>query len=649
MNPNTPRLASLLAILVIASSFLGAASLPTPIAVNDNRTLAGELRNGVLTIRLELGEGAWHPESEDGEVFTVYAFGEAGKPLQNPGPLIRVPEGTEIHAILHNALPVAATVHGLHARPGDEKDVLQLPPDATKEVRFKTGTAGTYYYWATTTGHSILQRMPVETQLGGALIVDPPGTVATDRVFVIGVYYQDPPFRAGIPQEGTINGKAFPYAEQPTYKVGETVHWRWLNISTSEHAMHLHGFYYHLDATGDGEHFQAYKEVERPLIVTRLVNGGETFDMTWVPERPGRWLFHCHMLIHMSPTDWNAARVGSQQGHGIPRLLPATSGSRGATPATDYAHQHGEGMGPGGMGGIVVGITVVDEKEKTKATSWRAERKLQLAIDERKDGSRPHYTLTARDLAQPPGPPPASPPLIGPPIVLTSGQPAEIEVVNHTSHPTAIHWHGIELESYYDGVPGWTGTSQQTTPAIQPGESFVARMAPPRAGTFIYHTHWHDSEQLDNGIYGPLIVLPPGKQFDPATDKILIFSEGVFEPFGAMVMINGGPQPTPLRLTTGTKYRFRLINISANFGRMRVSLRQDGVPVQWRIIAKDGADLPAGAAIPQTAETAITVGETYDLEYEARTPQDLALEILLPGLKLRAAQGLVFAENPAGR
>ena len=55
----------------------------------------GALRDGVLTIHLELGKGEWRPESEDGDVFAVYAFGEAGKPLQNPGPLIRVAEGTE--------------------------------------------------------------------------------------------------------------------------------------------------------------------------------------------------------------------------------------------------------------------------------------------------------------------------------------------------------------------------------------------------------------------------------------------------------------------------------------------------------------------------------------------------------------------------
>jgi FtsP/CotA-like multicopper oxidase with cupredoxin domain len=170
-------------------------------------------------------------------------------------------------------------------------------------------------------------------------------------------------------------------------------------------------------------------------------------------------------------------------------------------------------------------------------------------------------------------------------------------------------------------------------------------MTPPRAGTFIYHTHWHDQNQLENGIYGPLIVLPTGQKFDPASDKTFLFSLGVFEPFASLILINGHPQPSPLKLITGTKYRFRLINISPNNSRLRASLRKAGAPVQWRIIAKDGADLPPAAATVQTAELGITVGETYDFEFEADTPQELALEVYLPGPKLRVTQGLVFAAS----
>ncbi len=636
MTRNAVRASYLLGFLVVASSFLCATDRPHAIIANDNRSPAGELRDGVLNLSLELGEGQWHPEDEDGRVLAVYALGETGRTLQNPGPLIRVPQGTEIHVHLHNGLPVVATVHGLHERPGSAEDALILQPAATQDVRFKAGEPGAYYYWASTTGSPLERRLPIETQLAGAFIVDPPGDAATDRVFVIGVWYKNAPFRVGSPQVATINGKSWPYTERFTFMPGETVRWRWLNPSISAHAMHLHGFYYHLDGVGDAEQYKSYKEAERPLIVTKFIETGQNFDMTWVPERAGRWLFHCHMVIHMSPPEWSL--LAEKPEHGA------------ATTATHQEHPYAAETQHAGMGGLVLGITV-GGNESVKPAVWHAERRLQLTLDERTGGTQPRYALQLRDLARLPSvlPEPTTPQLIGPPIVLTRGQPVEIEIVNRSKQPTAIHWHGIELESYYDGVAGWTGTPQQTSPAINPGESFLVRMVPPRAGTFIYHTHWHDREQLENGIYGPLIVVPSDQKFNPESDKTFLFSLGEFEPFGPLLLINGHPQPAPLRLVAGKKYHFRLINITPNNAEMRASLRKAGAPVQWRIVAKDGADLPPVAALLQTAEFGITVGETYDFEYEASTPEELALEIYLPVPKLRVTQGLVFVANPGGK
>jgi FtsP/CotA-like multicopper oxidase with cupredoxin domain len=91
------------------------------------------------------------------------------------------------------------------------------------------------------------------------------------------------------PAVATINGKSWPYAERMTFQLGETVRWRWLNPGVSSHAMHLHGFYFHLDGIGDAERYKLYSQSERPLIVTKLIEPGQTFDMTWVPERAGRW------------------------------------------------------------------------------------------------------------------------------------------------------------------------------------------------------------------------------------------------------------------------------------------------------------------------------------------------------------------------
>jgi hypothetical protein len=59
----------------------GAATSRAEIVTHDNRTTAGELRDGVLTLELVAGRGNWLPERDVGPAHDVYAFGEAGKPL----------------------------------------------------------------------------------------------------------------------------------------------------------------------------------------------------------------------------------------------------------------------------------------------------------------------------------------------------------------------------------------------------------------------------------------------------------------------------------------------------------------------------------------------------------------------------------------
>jgi hypothetical protein len=51
----------------------------------------------------------------------------------------------------------------------------------------------------------------------------------------------------------------------------------------------------------------------------------------------------------------------------------------------------------------------------------------------------------------------------------------------------------------------------------------------------------------------------------------------------------------------------------------------------------------------QKADQLITVGETYDFEYEAGAPEELAIEAYLPGPKVRVTQGLLFTAKPPGR
>ena len=75
------------------------------IKANDNRLPSGRLTDGVLTIDLEARVGLWYPEERDGPALEVQGFAEAGRPLEIPGSMIRVPEGTEISVHIRNAIP----------------------------------------------------------------------------------------------------------------------------------------------------------------------------------------------------------------------------------------------------------------------------------------------------------------------------------------------------------------------------------------------------------------------------------------------------------------------------------------------------------------------------------------------------------------
>jgi manganese oxidase len=598
-------------------------SLP-PVIANDNRTPAGQLKNGILELRLELRQGVWYPEDESGGHRDVYAFAEAGHALQSSGPLIRVPHGTKIHATIHNTLPLTAKIYGLHRHPGDPKDALNLASGETRELRFLAGEPGTYMYWGTTSDKTSVElRAGAETMLSGAFVIDASGTNQDDRIFVLGIWTKDP----AIGFEGqiaSINGKSWPYTERLTLKLGEIIHWRVINPTEDDHAMHLHGFYFTVDGQGDGEHYESYSETRRRWAVTAHVDSGHVFEMTWTPDRAGNWLFHCHMLAHMTP-----AKV----------LVP----EEGQVAAYSSSTLHDRSMG---MGGLVLGITVLPgPTSKPSPVATTTARKLQLVISDN-PGKIPLYKLEVNDPMRPvPSDKKESSSLLGPPLVLVRGEATEIEVKNLSSNPTVIHWHGIQVESYYDGVAGWTGSGQQITPPVAPGTSFVVHMSPPRAGTFIYHTHWHDSAQLLNGLYGPLIVLEPGQKYDPEHDRTFVFSGGVYAPFGYLLLVNGHPQPDPVELHTSTRYRLRLINITDSGANLRVRLMIKGVPVHWTVIAKDGADLPPTQLRASTADMGITVGETYDVEYQAETAGLADLEIRQPSFPTPVTLPLKFVED----
>jgi FtsP/CotA-like multicopper oxidase with cupredoxin domain len=600
---------------------------------NDNRVAAGTMKDGILTLRLVARQAAWHPDGASGCGLRVNAFAEEGKPARIPGPLIRVPVGTDVHIILRNALDDAVRIRGLLERPigwltltsgqaqiAMDSTAVEIAKGDTREIRFRANVPGNFYYWgirsATDTVRPTGRLRPDlattdDGQLVGALIVDPVGGSPPDRIIVLthtrvaGAPSIEDPARAR--EVNAINGLSWPHSERVSASVGDTLRWRVLNPAATSHTMHLHGFYFRILARG---FVSAYDSVLPPsrqeTVVSEFMPPNRTMTMEWVPERPGNWLFHCHFLIHMSP----AQRV-----------------DRVFDPATAARNARHDDHGVDAMAGPIVGITVRASRGRAAPASVPPRRVLRLFANERPRvfGELPGMGFVLQSGDTPPAPDSIRIP--GSPLILTRGEPTQITVVNRLRVGLGVHWHGIELESYFDGVPGVSGAPGRLMSAIQPGDSFAVHMTPPRAGTFIYHVHSEQSDELNSGLYGSLIVLEPGRGWDPETDHVFVLSNGGPGDSFETIFINGSATPAAIEMRRGVPNRLRFISIPANGEFVVRVLDASNNEVAWRQIARDGADLPADAIRRMPARTRVDVGITKDFELTPDQPGALVLEV----------------------
>ena len=601
--------AAFLWVLLLASAERPAPRVDAPrAAANDNRRPAGVIRRDTLVLQLLVGKAEWYPEGPDGPHITIEAFGEEGKSLSIPAPLIRVVTGTPIRATVRNALS-DSTIHviGLGTHPIPAGDTLHIPPGASAEVTFQPGAPGTYLYRAVI-GNDPDGRPSERETANGAFVVDPVGGSPADRIFVINVIQYESESR-GLRMAIGFNGKSWPHTERLPMMVGDSARWRLVNGTTRGHPLHLHGFYFRVDGIGDGLSSRTLPVDARRLAVTEQVQPWGTRAITWSPDRPGNWLFHCHLMFHVTAE----ARLDHHAPHG------------GDDHSTDpNAH----------MAGLVLGIPVASRPGESYARTG-APRRLDLFFQQ--GGRRGSIPVTYSYVLQrgPKPPAPDSLEVSGSPIVVTRGTATDIVVHNRAREATSVHWHGIELESWSDGVAGWSSRGAAMAPAIAPGDSFTARLTLPRAGTFIYHTHLNDVAQVTGGAAGPLLVLEPGEIFDPARDHVYL-STWHGRPLRALnipgVLVNGDSLTSaPKELEKGVIHRLRLINIGAA-GIVRFSLRMDTTLVQWKARAKDGAELPPALRVAQAATQPVSVGETYDFDFTPPGPgaYELSAVALIP-------------------
>ncbi len=277
---------------ILAASAAGAAapvatnSGPAQVALGDGPAGVAGSRFNDPDVEIDLTADVVQWEVLDGEFVEVWAYNG-----QYPGPEIRVKVGDKVRINLTNNLPEATTIHwhGLEV-PNDQDGVPgitqpDIPAGGSWTYEFVAPKAGTSMY------HTHSNTLKQLTKgLFGAFIVEPrEGLPQYDREYTLllhetGGFY-------------TINGHSFPKTLEDSLlkiKTGERVLIRMINAGQAHHPMHLHGHQFTVVQL-DGN------PLTNPLVVnTQDIAPGQTVDVEVLGTNPGTWVFHCHIILHVT-------------------------------------------------------------------------------------------------------------------------------------------------------------------------------------------------------------------------------------------------------------------------------------------------------------------------------------------------------------
>lgn len=225
-----------------------------------------------------------------------------------PGPTAIAYEGEKIRFIVTNNLPEPTTVHfhGMHEPNEDDgvagvSQLAPIQPGQTYTYEFTPGHAGFFAYHAHAS--SAVQELK---GLEGVFVILPTSERASDHadrdyLFTLQSFF--------VPSDGApvvvfppggefnfhvMNGKTRDAAAELPAKVGETIKLRFYNASQLDHSMHLHGF----DMIVVAQNGHGRPEDGRYAVTTVDEGPGNFFEVTFKPDKPGKWIFHCHFPHH---------------------------------------------------------------------------------------------------------------------------------------------------------------------------------------------------------------------------------------------------------------------------------------------------------------------------------------------------------------
>ncbi|WP_339728122.1 multicopper oxidase domain-containing protein [Maribacter stanieri] len=133
----------------------------------------------------------------------------------------------------------------------------------------------------------------------------------------------------------------------------------------------------------------------------------------------------------------------------------------------------------------------------------------------------------------------------GPTLNFNEGEYAIIYVKNEMSVESSIHWHGMLLPNFYDGVP------YLSTPPIEPGKTLKYEFAIKQSGTYWYHSHTMLQEQ--SGVFGSIVIQPREKTLEYDREQVLVLSDWTNEkPRDVMRFLKRGTEWYNIRKGTAT-------------------------------------------------------------------------------------------------
>lgn len=273
---------------------------PSPVGVDTSALPVRSKADAIETLPFEIdeeGTKVFHLSVEEvmwdyGDGNPIYSWGYEG---QLPGPDIRVTLGDRVRVIVTNHLPEPTTVHwhGIDIEWEDDgvPTVTQNPiaPGETYTYDFVATPVGTSIYHTHGSHHGD-EAKQMDMGLAGPFIVepieddDPPDQ---DIVWILTERIQDGLY--------SIDGAIFPTVPRIVVREGERIRVRMINAGSSTiHPMHLHGHQFTIVAT-DGNPVPKVAQLTRNV---QSVLPGESYDVEFIANNPGHWLFHCHELQH---------------------------------------------------------------------------------------------------------------------------------------------------------------------------------------------------------------------------------------------------------------------------------------------------------------------------------------------------------------